>query len=430
MNIIRKYLYGWDEIEPIILGCVANHMHIMTMGKHGIGKSTFADFVATALSDKDNKKAKTVVYHMQNEDMLSMVGCPMPEALARGKFEFAIHDRSILDTEVAVFDEVTRAPRETENMVLSILEERRVFGKKLPLKLVIGTCNDATYKGAMKLDAAHMDRYVAMIPIPDMGETEARFGAVELEEMIRLNFGNRTIDHSELCEAIKDIREETKRLWADKTISDNVIEFSAKFISQVMTNMVSLNKSNSKKGDKFYMSLREATRDFPKVVMACAAYYSVVQGDSDYLRSGAWEAAKYAIGFKLLFDSEKLKGIYTNLKELLTDGSAEVAALKVKLTSGQAIKRIDLLLKHADTVRDHFDRDEKVNVVGNMLEDLKVDEIDHINALIRLHDGLEKHNVCDVCLSKTKVRLMQYAFSKSLEMTLAFDRSEDPVPAV
>jgi hypothetical protein len=263
-----------------------------------------------------------------------------------------------------------------------------------------------------------------------MGETEARFGAAELEEMIRLNFGGRTTDHTELTEAVQDIREETIKLWADETISDNVVEFSAKFVSQVMTNMVSLNKSNTKKGEKFYMSLREATRDFPKVIMACAAYYRVVQGDPDYLRSGAWEAAKYAIGFKLLFDSEKLKGIYNNLKELLTDGSAEVAALKVKLTSGKVIKRIDLLLKNADTVRDHFDTDERVNVVGNMLEDLNMDDLEHVNALIRLHDGLEKDKVCDVCLSRSKVRLMQYAFSKSLEMTLAFDRVEDPVPAI
>lgn len=429
MSIIRKYLYGWDDIEPIILGCVANNMHIMAMGKHGIGKSTFADFVATALSE-DNRKAKTVVYHMQNEDMLSMIGCPMPEALAAGKLDFAIHDRSILDTEVAVFDEVTRAPKETENMVLSILEERRVFGKDLPLKLVIGTCNDATYKGAMKLDAAHMDRYVAMIPIPDMGETEARFGAVELEEMIRLNFGKRTTDHTELCGAVKDIREVTKELWANETIADNVIEFSAKFISQVMTNMISLNKSSKKKGEKFYMSLREATRDFPKVVMACAAYYKSVQGDPDYLRSGAWEAIKYAIGYKLLFDVEKLKAIFNNLKELLTDGSAEVAALKVQLTSGDVVKRIDRLLKNAETVRDHFDPDEKVNVIGNMIEDLDFDSLEHINALLRLHDGLAKHDVDDVCLCRSKIRLIQYSFTKSLEMTLAFDRVEDPVPAV
>lgn len=430
MSIIRKYLYGWDEIEPIILGCVANQMHIMTMGKHGIGKSTFADFVATALGDDGEKKAKTVVYHMQNEDMLSMVGCPMPEELAKGKFEFAIHDRSILDTEVAVFDEVTRAPRETENMVLSILEERRVFGKKLPLKLVIGTCNDATYKGAMKLDAAHMDRYVAMIPIPDMGETEARFGAAELEEMIRLNFGARTTDHTDLRNAVADVRETTKELWANETIKDNVIEFSAKFIGQVMTNMVTLNKSGKKKGDKFYMSLREGTRDFPKVVMACAAYYKAVQGDPDYLRSGAWEAAKYAIGFKLYFDSEKLKAIYNNLKELLTDGSAEVAALKVQLTSGDVIKRIDRLLKNAETVRDNFDKDEKVNVIGNMIEDLDLNNLEHVNALLRLNGGLEKDRICDVCLSRSMIRLMQYAYTKSLEMTISFDRVEDQIPAV
>jgi len=175
MSIINKYLYGWQEIEPIILSCVANDMNIMCLGKHGIGKSSFADFITAGVSSGD-KKSKCVVYHMQNEDMLSMVGCPMPKALAEGKFEFAAHDRSVLDADVAVFDEVTRAPKETENMVLSILEERRVFGKKLPLKFVIATANDATYKNAMNLDAAHMDRYVAVIPIPDMNGGEASDG--------------------------------------------------------------------------------------------------------------------------------------------------------------------------------------------------------------------------------------------------------------
>lgn len=422
MSLIRPYLYGWNELEPTILACVATNQNMLLIGKHGIGKSAFMHFLGNAMS-QGNKDFNVHKYSMDKENMISMVGIPNVEALKQSRIDYCTHERSIFNADIALFDEITRASKENQNMVLEIMEEGTVFGKPLKrLKLRIATANDETYKGAMKLDAALLDRFAIVLPIPDAGMDQARFGSEELEEIIRLNLGKReeNLDKAdeELRNALKEIKATCESLWIQKdkngetSIRDNVIEFSAKFLSQVLTNLSEINKG--KNSDKFYLSLRQIGSQFPRLVMAISSYYKVVRDDPEYLKNGAWEAIKYSLSTKLCFPIDKLKVIFENLKDLLTDGDALLGKVKIGLTTGSTSKRLEILHKYSDVIRDNLQIDEIVNAIGNILQDVDVSSKNtsadkDVETVYDLHHLLVSKDFPENTVWASKMKLWHYA---------------------
>lgn len=431
MNLIRPYLYGWNELEPTILACVATNQNMLLIGKHGTGKSSFMHFLGHAMS-KGDEKYNVRKYSMDKENLISMVGIPNADALRDGRIEYSCHERSIFNADIALFDEITRASKENQNMVLEIMEEGTVFGKPLDkLKLRVATANDETYHGAMKLDAALLDRFVAVLPVPDPGTDQSRWGADEIEEMIRLNLEERNKkkkeSDKELVKAIEDIKQTYDELWektdknGEKAIANNVIEFSSKFLAEFHNNMVETNKS--RKTDKIYVSGREMTRDFTKLVMAIASYFKVVNDDPEYLKNGAWEAIKYALSTKLCFPADKLQVIFEGLKELLTDGDALIGKVKIGITTGSIEKRLETFSKYVDTIKEHMELDEVTNAVGNILNELEIKkpEIaqDNMRHVLSLHDTLEQSKLAESCLWATRMKMWDYASSKSNEMLVS-----------
>ncbi len=420
MSIINNYLYGWQELEPTLLACIALNQNMLLIGKHGVGKSAFMKFVANAIANGQKEKFNAIKYSMDKENLISMVGIPNIEALKKGRIEYATHQRSIFNADVAMFDEITRASKENQNMVLEIFEEGSVFGIPLDrLKLRIATANDETYKGAMKLDAALLDRFYVVLPIPDAGTTESVFGPEEFEEIIWLNLGKREKNMAEsdkiLSSTIKKIKKANQDLWTQKdskgehSIRDNVIEFSAKYLSQVHMNMCELNKG--KKSDKFYISLRQIGDHFPRLIMSLAAYYKEIRNDPDYLQSGALEAIKYSLSTKLQIKMETLNGIFANLKDLLTDGEAIVGKLKVSLTAGSVKSRVEMIIKHADIIKEHFEFDEIVNSIGTVIQDINVSSDGkpvHIEELIRLESCLRTTKLAEPCYWAAKMKIWRF----------------------
>ncbi|NIT99798.1 MAG: hypothetical protein GWN01_02275, partial [Nitrosopumilaceae archaeon] len=83
--IIPRYLHGWDELEPTIIGSIAQGMSILLLGKHGCGKTSFGRFVSEALSN--GEELKLIKYSMDKENLISMVGIPNADALKQGKID-------------------------------------------------------------------------------------------------------------------------------------------------------------------------------------------------------------------------------------------------------------------------------------------------------------------------------------------------------
>jgi len=90
MSIINNYLYGWQELEPTLLACIALNQNMLLIGKHGVGKSAFMKFVANAIANGQKDKFNAIKYSMDKENLISMVGIPNIEALKKGRIEYEI----------------------------------------------------------------------------------------------------------------------------------------------------------------------------------------------------------------------------------------------------------------------------------------------------------------------------------------------------
>lgn len=422
MSLISPYIYGWEALEPTLIGCVATGQNALLLGKHGIGKSSIMTFLGRALSTDDNVR-RVIRYAMDKENLISMVGIPDSEKMREGVLDYVKHDRSIFRANIALLDEITRAGKDSQNMVLEILEERTVFGLPLSeLELIVASANDETYKAAMRVDDALLDRFAVVLNIPNTGDVNSRFGAEELEEIVQLNFGKRERNEKEADEALRkaiaDIRASYEELMTrtddqgETAIKNNVLEFTAKFFAQLLNNLTEINKD--KKTDKHYISLRQISAQFPRLIMAIASYYKVVRDDPEYLKSGAWEAIKHAISTKHQLPVDKLQPIFENLKDLLTDGDALVGKVKIGITTGNVSNRIDTLRKYIDIVKEHLEVAETINAIGNILQDLDVDGDDrdaNVDKVLELHDFLETNKIAEGCLWAAKMRVWKYACS-------------------
>jgi MoxR-like ATPase len=333
-TLIHKYLYGWDHLEPALLGCLAQGYNVLLLGSHGNGKTSFTKYVSDAFSNgKDFKLGK---YVMDKESVLTMVGALSPVALREGRMEFTQHERSVFNMDALLLDEITRARDEQQNMVLEMLEEKTVFGYPLKYRFVIATANDESYKATYKLDAALLDRFLVVLPVPGPTNSQVSTGPEEIEAAIRLNLFERRKNleeaNEQLGQMVKKVRATTKTMWSDKQIRDNVIEFTGKFFNSLFTNLKSTNSKKSGSKEKIVISWRQVLGQFPKTAMAISSYYKVQNPDDDgFLQNGTWDAIKYSLFTKLGIPIETLKEKFDLLSDILTDTEALLERIQIKL---------------------------------------------------------------------------------------------------
>lgn len=396
--IINKYLTGWAHLEPIIFASIAKGYNILLLGKHGVGKTSLMQMMANALSNGDEVRFQK--YAMDKENPISMIGIPNSQALKEGRIEYAKHERSIFNADIVLLDEVTRATKETQNLVLEILEERTCFGKPLKYKFAVVTANDETYSGAFKLDAALLDRFFCVVPAPT--PFTHPMGAEELKGMIGLNAGKRDENiqevNLELRDLIVKINKTYDELWNTKNIKDNVIEFCSRFFSMVIDVMKDINKSQK---SHLYISPRHVAYQFPRLIMALAAYFKVVRKSDLFLELAAAEAIKYSLNTKLGFPEDKTAPIFKDLKELLTTESTELSAINIALSTGTLQSRIDTFVDKYDIIKDNMMPDVIVNVIGNILHEIKPtlrSDVSGVCKLLELCDTKEVDDKCDAAI--------------------------------
>lgn len=419
---IEKYLHGWDKIEGVLLGCLARNLNILMLGKHGTGKSSFFKFIADALKAKN-----PVRYQMDKENFLSMVGVPNPEDLKQGRLDYASHERSVLKADGILMDEITRAGKDNQNMVLEILEEKTVFGKPINYKFAVACANDETYQGAMKLDDALFDRFVVVIPVPTITE-DGNASAEELKKIILLNLGERDINRQEsdkyLAEAVELIRHRYEELWVKTNkkgecyIRDNVVEFASKFMAEVLAKVRELNKGRK---DKIYISNRQIGNHFAKAIVAVSAYYSAIMDDPDYLQKGAFDVIKYSISTKFNIPIEKLTDIYDNLKSLLVDGDTVMASIKVALTTGTISEKIKCFQKSSSVIKEYFEVDELTNVIGNIInqwEEIDSPNKNNVKDLVYLTKIMDKEDLAPQLIDPIRLKIFNWSLVNGVALKI------------
>ena len=164
-DILDQYVIGHEDIKEGILLALLSREHVYIEGAPGTAKTMLAELAAKAAN------LNFYFYQFHRDTRLSeLIGEYIiyrePES-NNGKGEL-IQQRlvpgGILTAQIAVLDDITRAPGEALNILLRLLNEREYQKIKLPLITAIATSNptqDDYYNEP--LDLANLDRFAIQL---------------------------------------------------------------------------------------------------------------------------------------------------------------------------------------------------------------------------------------------------------------------------
>lgn len=390
--ILQKYLYGWDKLEPIVLSSVAVGHNILLLGPHGVGKTKISQIISKALGVDGFIK-----YSMDKENLLSMVGCPSPEALKNGRLEYAKHNRSIFNAKIIMLDEISRAPKENQNIVLEIIEEKTAFGEKLDYLYVIATANNETYRGTFQIDTALLDRFHFVAPVPSVSNW-TDLSQTDFTHIVEANSENADLSEvdKELRSVVEKIRNAYGNLKNNEAVRKKVVEFCASFSSKLTKNL-----RNAKDGEEHLskISFRQLGKQFLDNILAVASYYKVM-GDKNYIVNGALNAINFGIVTKSGVPRTITDPIFDKTKDILTSGDdEEVNKFKTQLTEGTTAERIKFINDNLG----EFDRllkdSDKSSILVKLMEEIVKMENDDERAINWISIGkAARQNASDVVM--------------------------------
>jgi MoxR-like ATPase len=380
--MLENLVIGWETIEPVFLVNIALNRPFILLGRHGTCKTTCAKEIAKIYGKKSFR-----FYDATKDDLISIAGIPIPQRLAKGKLEFSKHDRSIWNAKVIVIDELTRANRENQNLWLEILEEKTCFGRKLYYEALIATMNPESYAATFKLDEALLDRFYAVVPVPDLqkGTTSETF-----KKVIRMNMKAQSMNRNETNKLIKKIRTTYRTLHGNKDIVNAVSEYVSNYME------ILISKTDS------YISPRK-TIHLVEEIMGLGSYYKHC-GQMNYLSQGAHTALTYVLGIPFKIKPELLMQIHANLKQLLLkktiDDCARIKLELAKVSGNGALTKY--VKKNIERIKRFLPYDETEKLLAQI-----VDKSDDKNLPV-LRDILNRVNGHEEQKKAIKARILFY----------------------
>jgi MoxR-like ATPase len=354
LGLLDDINYGYQDVEPVVVGLFARGRNFMLMGRHGTGKTRLAKTLASGLG-----AGGFVFYDATKEDMISIAGIPDPEAIRSGKLAFTAHQRTIWDKNTIVVDEISRANRESQNLWLEILEERTCFGLALSYRCLIATANPESYAAAFRLDAALLDRFYAVVPVPDHqeGMTPERIDA-----LLGLSFAPpSTPSADEIARTLEEIQAAhtagMESGW-DRSIRRYVSTFAHLLLEQIVL----------PERESLYASPRLYGRTLPETIAAVAAYYDVAGADQP-LVSASWDAVRFSVATRLGVSEGRLNELHLTAVESLKDGKiSEGRRLRMELTGASTFEeRLEFISSRFDEVKSTLAADELERFLGDLL---------------------------------------------------------------
>jgi MoxR-like ATPase len=371
-SIITKVAHGWDDIEAAITAFASARLPFMMQGMHGNAKTTVGKLLGYIYGDGTFR-----YYDCSKANLITMAGFPDSEKMKAGLQAFIANNRSLIGSDkhpvrVILLDEITRCPKEAQNLLLEVIENRSIFGIPTGHEVLIATANPETYKGAQKLDDALLDRFVACLPIPDYKEIEA----TDVEAMIKINMEQQIDDKffasvgAELKTRVEAVRAKYEEFCKDSDIRDRIAAYVA--------NLVSLSKAKwGQNDDAPYISGREASNQLWRAIIALAAYYIVVynRDTRQAFVEAAQEAIKYCWVIKHSMQDKHTRVVNTIHKDmkflLLASGKGDAG--KVQIAYATAVTpqaKLNFWETHLDAVLKHCDAPMKEEMMLSTLESI------------------------------------------------------------
>ena len=168
-DILDRYVVGHEDIKEGILLALIAREHVYIEGAPGTAKTMLAELTAKAADlsfyfyqfHRDTRLSELIGdYIITREKEQGSDGNSEDGELIRQK----LVPGGILTTQLAVLDDITRAPGEALNILLRLLNEREYKGISLPLITAIATSNptqDDYYNEP--LDLANLDRFAIQL---------------------------------------------------------------------------------------------------------------------------------------------------------------------------------------------------------------------------------------------------------------------------
>lgn len=169
---------GWSHLDAVLLAALATESPLLLIGPHGTAKSLLVERMAQAL------KLSLRHYNAALLNYDDLVGIPMPDEDGE-HLHFISTPGTIWDANFVFFDEISRCRADLQNKLFPIIHERRVIGIDLenlrhrwaamnpPVSETLSAqaINEGSYYiGSEPLDAALVDRFPFVVPVPGWGD--------------------------------------------------------------------------------------------------------------------------------------------------------------------------------------------------------------------------------------------------------------------
>lgn len=330
---LMRRLVGFPaEVIRVFTAVLLAGRNTLFTGRHGIGKTTIFKCLSQAFGDTES----WVVYDMSKDDLISIAGIPDAAAMSRGQLRFAQHERSIFNKRFVLLDECTRASKETQNLLLEILEEQRMFGMPLSVEVLVATCNPDSYAATFKMDQALLDRFPVVFHLPDFQQSS--FETVVAIARANLRGGPVQTPHFEPAPNV-DLELERERFWAtraevqaDEQLTDAVTRWCGSLVAMIF---------NSADNNQ-YVSPRTFGAHLPNVLLDLVTYERMCGlGRGELERQAEW-AARHALEGKCGIASEIMERALRHARTILAAYDREIVRDPLfDLTHGGLADRID-----------------------------------------------------------------------------------------
>ncbi len=173
-DLLDHHVVGHDEVKTALLLALITREHIYVEGPPGTAKTRLAEVAAKGSEldfffyqlHRDTRLAELVGDIVLERRKVKTDGAAPGTAGEAERIHQRIEPGGLLTAEVAVLDDISRAPGEALNVLLRILNERRFGAEPIPLMAAIATGNpmDDEYYNE-PLDPANLDRFALQLRV-------------------------------------------------------------------------------------------------------------------------------------------------------------------------------------------------------------------------------------------------------------------------
>lgn len=243
-----KLVVGHDDVKTALLLGVISREHIYIEGPPGTAKTMLAEIISGAA------KLKFFFYQLHRDTRLSELLGDLVisrETQENGGGELIrqrIVEGGILTSQICLLDDISRAPGESLNVLLRILNERKFGENKIPLLTAIATSNptaDEYYNEP--LDPANLDRFVIQIRSHGISYGRQWDEARELVKLYADNPSEMEVPERVDIEIFNEYFEKLKAVKFPEDIQEGLITFITRLIENF-----GLDTSNSMISDRTF----------------------------------------------------------------------------------------------------------------------------------------------------------------------------------